>query len=129
MSIQMAHAPDERLAGFLPAWRSLLEARWQQRLITLTELSLAYHDAAHDRGERPDAGTPPALRTLLREATAARLALQQTEEALARLSAGRYGRCEQCSAPIGTAELLAEPETRYCAACMRAPRAVSLGAG
>jgi len=106
----------------LPVWRSLLEARWQQRLVRLTELSLAYHDAG---GRSGDAGSPDVrdrarqLRRLLREATVARRALCDTEEALARVSAGRFGRCEQCSAPIATAELLAEPETRYCGDCQR----------
>jgi RNA polymerase-binding transcription factor DksA len=125
MSISIAPAPAEQVAGSRPAWRSLLEARWQQRLITLTELSLAYHDAA----ERADGGYSPAVqavaatpqvRRLLREATAARCALRDTEEALARLSDGSYGQCEQCSAPIPVAELLAEPEARYCAECVRA---------
>ena len=29
-----------------PAWRALLEAQWRARLQDVTELSLAYHDAA-----------------------------------------------------------------------------------
>jgi len=121
MSSQIALLPtDEQAPGFGPAWRGLLEARWQQRLSTLTELSLAYHDAAErsgdGRGPAPRAGDPR-VRRLLRKATAARRALRDTEEALARLSDGSYGWCEQCAAPIAAAELLAEPETRYCAAC------------
>jgi DnaK suppressor protein len=94
----------------LPAWRSLLEERWQQRLSTLTELSLAYHDAPQSAQ----------LKMLLREATAARRALSDTEEALARLSGGDFGLCEQCSVLIPAARLLAEPEARYCADCVRA---------
>ena len=103
----------------VPAWHSLLEERWQQRLSTLTELALAYHGAAESCGGRP-AGAAEAtrLRRLLREATAARRALGETEEALARLSDGSFGRCEQCSGPIPTTELLAEPETRYCVGCV-----------
>ena len=121
MSSQIALLPtDEQAPGFGPAWRGLLEARWQQRLSTLTELSLAYHDAAErsgdGRGPAPRAGDPR-VRRLLRKATAARRALRDTEEALARLSDGSYGWCEQCATPIAAAELLAEPETRYCAAC------------
>jgi DnaK suppressor protein len=128
MSISIAPAPAEQVAWSGPAWRSLLEARWQQRLITLTELSLAYHDAAERSGSdyRPavQAGTvTPQVRRLLRllrEATAAQRALRDTEEALARLSNGRYGQCEQCSAPIPVAELLAEPEAHYCGKCVQA---------
>ena len=37
----------------VPAWHSLLEERWQQRLSTLTELALAYHDAEEGCGGRP----------------------------------------------------------------------------
>ena len=121
MSSQIALLPtDEQAPGFGPAWRGLLEARWQQRLSTLTELSLAYHDAAERSGDGrgPAArAEDPRVRRLLRKATAARRALRDTEEALARLSDGSYGWCEQCAAPIAAAELLAEPETRYCAAC------------
>jgi DnaK suppressor protein len=103
----------------LPAWHSLLEERWQQRLSTLTELALEYHDAEESCGGRPAGAAGTArLQRLLREATAARRALGETEEALARLSDGSFGRCEQCAGPIPTTELLAEPETRYCAGCI-----------
>ena len=102
----------------LPAWHSLLEERWQQRLSTLTELALAYYGAEEGCGGRPAGAAETArLQRLLREATAARHALGETEDALARLSDGSFGRCEQCSRSIQTTELLAEPETRYCAEC------------
>jgi DnaK suppressor protein len=109
----------------LPAWRSLLEARWRQRLDTLTELSLAYHEAAERSGDAYNVdglGETPQLKWLLREATAARRVLCDTEEALVRLSDGSYGRCEQCSAAIPARELRAEPEIRYCAECVQAAR-------
>jgi RNA polymerase-binding transcription factor DksA len=103
----------------VPAWHSLLEERWQQRLSTLTELALAYHDAEEGCGGRPAGAAETArLQRLLREATSARRALGETEDALARLSDGGFGRCEQCSGSIPTTELLAEPETRYCADCI-----------
>jgi RNA polymerase-binding transcription factor DksA len=104
----------------LPAWRRLLESRWRQRLAAVTSLSLAYHEAEERsrRSLRPggqaEAGQ---LRRLMRGAVAARRALFDTEEALARLSAGRYGRCEQCAGPISAARLTLEPEARYCGRC------------
>jgi len=105
----------------LPVWRSLLEERWQQRLNTLTDLALAYHDAEESFGDGAP-GTPDTARRrqqrLLRQATAARRALGDTEEALARLSAGSFGQCEQCAGAIPATELLAEPETRYCTECV-----------
>jgi DnaK suppressor protein len=114
------------------AWHSLLEERWQQRLSTVTELALAYHDAEEARGTHPadadNAGADNAgadkmaetaqLRKLLHEATAARRALSDTEATLARLADGSFGRCERCDETIPTDELLAEPETRYCADCV-----------
>src|SRR5690242_2475227 len=42
---QAVGMPQGREASLLlPAWRTLLEARWQERLSTVTSLSLAYHD-------------------------------------------------------------------------------------
>lgn len=125
MSSQIAPAPADQVAGSRAAWRRVLEARWRQRLSTVTELSLAYHDAAERSGDGHDLdgqGETRQVRRLLREATAARRALADTEEALARLAGGGYGRCEQCSEPIPATELLTEPETRYCAGCRRVTR-------
>jgi RNA polymerase-binding transcription factor DksA len=102
-------------------WRALLEARWRARLQDVTELSLAYHEAA--------AAAPPGptgdrrLRQLLRRAVAARRALADTDEALGRLSTGRYGRCEGCLAAIPAWVLAAVPEARYCPRCQPAPAA------
>ena len=48
-----------------------------------------------------------------------RRALADTEEALARLSAGRYGWCESCAGAIPAQRLAATPEARYCARCAR----------
>jgi DnaK suppressor protein len=48
---------------------------------------------------------------------ASRRALADIEEALARLSAGRYGWCESCAGAIAAQRLAATPETRYCARC------------
>jgi RNA polymerase-binding transcription factor len=105
-----------------PHWRALLESRWQARLLEVTELSLAYHDAAaapvHGGGQ--DGGAEPGgrqLRRLLNRAVAARRALADTEEALVRLASGHFGRCEHCTAPIPTTQLAFEPEARYCPRC------------
>lgn len=107
-----------------PRWRGVLEARWQARLCMVTELSVAYHDteelirAGQRRG---DHRTGRQLRRLLRQAVTARRALADTEEALSRLSAGRYGRCEECAALIPTRRLMLTPEARYCPRCAPEP--------
>jgi len=102
-----------------PRWRALLEMRWRARVQEVTELALAYHDAAA-AGHGADAGEgTPRLQRLLRRTVASRRALADTEEALARLSAGRYGWCESCGGAIPARRLAATPETRYCARCAR----------
>ena len=109
-----------------PQWRALLETRWRARLQEVTELALAYHEAAAAAGQVTggDEGglhVQPLLRLqrLLRRTVTSRRALADTEEALARLSAGRYGWCENCAAAIPAQRLAAAPETRYCARCAR----------
>ncbi|HTZ92164.1 MAG TPA: TraR/DksA C4-type zinc finger protein [Streptosporangiaceae bacterium] len=94
-------------------WRALLEARWQNRLEELTDLSVAFHDAA------PPDGTKDAesRRLLSRRAVVARYALAETDKALHRLAAGEFGRCEDCADDIEAARLLAKPEARYCERC------------
>jgi RNA polymerase-binding transcription factor DksA len=107
----------------LPRWRALLERRWRERLTAVTELSLAYHSAA-DRVRDGGAASGQDQRQLdriMRQAVAARQALSGTEDALARLSAGRFGECEQCAAMIDTDQLARNPEERYCEQCARDP--------
>jgi DnaK suppressor protein len=116
MPVHLTEAPS------LPHWRALLEARWRARLQELTELSLAYHDTAAAAGvhQRDDAAARR-LREALRAAVAARRGLADTEEALARLAVGRFGRCEQCGKAIPVARLALAPETRYCPPCEQPP--------
>ena len=114
-------------AARAPRWRSLLEARWQARLQEVTELSLAYHDAAAAPALSADGDeAQPAkrrLRRLLRQAVTARRALADTEDALTRLTNGRYGRCEHCATALPSSMLAVEPETRYCQHCVPEPAA------
>ena len=115
-----------------PRWRALLEARWQARLRELTELSLAYHVAVAAAPEgtapegtapegvssgRPEAEGQPAVKALLRRTVTARRKLADVEEALSRLAAGEFGRCEQCGVQIPDGLLAIAPEVRYCARC------------
>ena len=106
-----------------PRWRALLEMRWRARLQEVTELALAYHEAAAAAAASHGIGggdaSPRLLRLLLRRTVISRRALADTEEALARLSAGRYGWCESCAGAIPAQRLAATPEARYCARCAR----------
>lgn len=123
-AVRQRVADQSRPAMFLPGWRVLLEHRWRERLAVVTELSLAFHNAADCvRDGSADSGQDQAgrLRPLMRQAVAARQALTDTEDALARLSAGRFGQCEQCEAMIDAAQLARHPEERYCAHCAQIP--------
>lgn len=97
------------------SWRDLLEARWRDRLQDLTESCLAFHEAGLDAlADQPHAS----LRRLMRRAVAARQALADTDEAMRRLSDGRFGRCEDCSGTIPADSLRIQPEMRYCSSCL-----------
>ena len=106
-----------------PRWRALLEAHWQARLRELTELSLAYHVAIAAASAQPEA------QALLRRTVTARRRLADVEEALSRLAAGEFGRCEQCGAQIPDGLLATAPEIRYCARCDGEPSAIRPLAG
>jgi RNA polymerase-binding transcription factor DksA len=95
-----------------PRWRALLEARWQDRLQKVTELSLAFHDAGAAEPREPGS-----VRRLARRATAARRDLADTDDALIRLAGGQFGQCEQCTEAIPAAHLFRVPEDRYCPRC------------
>src|SRR5260370_26467314 len=113
-----AHPTEARL---LPHGRALLEARWQDRLQQLIKLSLACHDAAAHAGARPgDHAAAWSLRETLRRTVAARRGLADVEEALARLTAGHFGRCEPCHAAIPASRRPPAPGRRYCLACSAA---------
>ena len=100
-----------------PRWRAILEERWRTRLQEVTELSVAYHTAAADAAGGAEGKS---ARRFLRRAVAARQRLADTEEALDRLVAGNFGRCEQCAAPVPVVLLAAAPEARYCPRCAAA---------
>jgi RNA polymerase-binding transcription factor DksA len=57
------------------------------------------------------------LHDLLGRASAARRALADVDEALARLAGGHYGLCESCGGAIPARRLAAVPEVRYCPQC------------
>ena len=109
---------DTRMATFSGAyWRELLVSRWQAELVQVTELSLAFQQAADAAGAGAGSVAERGVRRLEWRTVAARRALADTEEALGRLSAGRYGQCEQCAADIPADWLLRGPEARYCPGC------------
>jgi RNA polymerase-binding transcription factor DksA len=108
------------LARHLPALREELE---KQRVFRSEQLA---HLVAHteDRmslagyGPRADGETTRALDEVRALVVAgARKALADVDLALARMSAGNYGRCRACGADIPLAVLMAIPRTTLCRNC------------
>ena len=64
-----------------------------------------FADSSQVTAER---GEVDALAGQLRES------LEEVAHALDQVEDGRYGICEECGAPIGTARLEAMPATRFC---------------
>ena len=97
--------------------RALLEEERTDLLAKLDELGLGgagltydsnFADSSQVTAER---GEVEALAATLRET------LEDVERALAKLSAGNYGVCEDCGQPIDPLRLEAKPATRYCINC------------
>jgi DnaK suppressor protein len=116
----VATVPQQSLQVAAVRQRAELESRWRSRLESVTELSLAYHEAAQQASQ----AAPPArlraarrARQLARRTVTERQALAEIEAALDRIASGQYGRCEQCREPLSAALLARQPQARYCTAC------------
>jgi DnaK suppressor protein len=107
----------------IPKIRAKLESEKQRLLVELEQLS----EAGRPTEERRE-GSPFGKRE--EEATESlelerRLALEQgikaqladIENALAKIEAGKYGRCEVCGKPIEPARLEVLPQARRCMNC------------
>jgi RNA polymerase-binding transcription factor DksA len=120
-----ARTDGRPVRGDAPYWRAVLEDLWRLRLQEVTELSVAYHSAAASGPDGSGRISPgprqQEARRLLRRTVAARRRLADAEEALGRLAAGTFGRCEQCGSAIGDGLLATAPETRYCPRCAAGP--------
>ncbi len=73
-------------------------------------------DDEHDPEGHTIAFERSQVATLVR---AAERHLAEVDDALARLEAGSWGRCERCGAPIPDARLEARPAARTCVGCAR----------
>jgi DnaK suppressor protein len=87
-----------------------LGARRDAEGIEDPELEQGFADAGQAAAERAS------LLTLVRSL---RDTLADVEQALARMDAGTYGRCERCGQPIGDERLEALPAARLCMSCKR----------
>jgi hypothetical protein len=89
--------------------------RWRDQVLRITELSVDLHRAldgcAGDSDPDPDVAADAIDR--------ARQRLTDIEQAMHRLDERTYGRCLDCLMPIPLADLVDQPEARYCLDCGR----------
>ena len=91
-------------------FRAALEQQRLFRLDQLDELSTAAANA-------PAAVDPAQEQVNKILLTSAMAALTEVEDALGRLRAGSFGRCERCAEPISVERLEILPMSRYCTPC------------
>jgi RNA polymerase-binding transcription factor DksA len=105
----------------LPHWRALLVYQWQEQQAKVTAFT---HNCRAARRVAAQADSPDAREaalqrasTMWHQAVGQWRALAETDAALSRLAAGRFGWCQHCGAAIAAARLTEIPQTRYCPAC------------
>lgn len=104
----------DTVAERLPEYRLLLEEQWRRQVADIVALS---YEALTPASERDTAVDIDDLHVNARLIAAARQQLEDTEAALARVDDGTYGRCGNCTAPIGAERLEVLPAARYCVEC------------
>lgn len=105
--------------------RALLAERRVQAAARVAATSAALAELMHDReGSNDDDEHDPEGVTLSSEwsrltglAEAAASELRQVDDALARMDAGTYGICANCSRPIPAARLEVRPFAEHCVTC------------
>jgi DnaK suppressor protein len=108
-SIVRAHLRSERQAT---------EARIQDMTAQFEAIVRAASEANIDDEHDPEGSTVAFERAQVAALLVqAQTALDQLDQALARLVAGVYFECERCGAPIGSERLAARPATRTCIGC------------
>jgi DnaK suppressor protein len=98
--------------------RAQLEDERERVRGQLHELTHGSHDSLDFDGGFADTSQVTAERGEI-EALSGRLTelLREIDDAVAKLDAGTYGRCESCGAEIGAARLEAMPAAGLCMAC------------
>ena len=108
----------------LDAFRTLLEERRQE---LITEASRTVDGMGENREQFPDPTDRASLegnRNLtLRIRDRERKLIAKIDEALGRIDAGSYGKCEECGQDIGIERLRARPVTTLCIDCKAAQEA------
>ncbi len=113
---------------FFERERTATLARIDQMTDDLEAYAAAAADSNSDDEHDPEGAT---LAFEREQATAllarARQQLAEVDEAVTRLNAGNYGRCEHCGGPIDPRRLAARPTARSCIACATSSDATRRG--
>jgi len=87
------------------------------RTLALTDEEVATVDLQEPGGRGEGAATETTNAILARLGGRERHELDELTDALGRLEAGSYGRCERCGDAVPLARLRAMPAARYCVDC------------
>ncbi|MFI8349863.1 TraR/DksA family transcriptional regulator [Streptomyces sp. NPDC085596] len=110
-------AVEERLAAERAATLTQIEALTRDFQSIVDANALVAVDDEHDPDGSSTAFERAHVSSLL---TQARLHLEHLDEALVRLSEGRYGICERCGAEIPAERLEVRPASTRCVGCAAA---------
>jgi DnaK suppressor protein len=102
-------------ADLRPQYRARLEEQWRHQLGDIIDLSNDSRSASDEPDEDGLRETDQILSARL--LAAARMQLDETEAALARLDDGSYGSCGICAEPISSERLEILPAASYCVVC------------
>lgn len=112
MTHQISAADNRRLdAAQLTVLRASLYEQLLFRRQQLRDMARSVHDVSGTAGSR-DTAAHSEIRDKLAVA-----ALADTEAALARMDAGRYGGCGRCGRTISLQCLSVHPQARHCTRC------------
>ncbi|MEU4293395.1 hypothetical protein AB0E63_34680 [Kribbella sp. NPDC026596] len=115
MTHQISAADSRRLE---PAQLTVLRAGLLEQLLfrrqQLRDIAWEATEVAKTAGSRDTAAHSQVRHELT---VAAQTALAETEAALARMDAGRYGGCGRCGRTISLQCLSVHPQARYCTPC------------
>ena len=101
-------------------WRTVLERQWHNGVAEVTRLSIDLWDgyAVDPTVNRASSEARfDELQVTSQLLAAEHCELRETDAALARLTAGTFGRCERCRSAIPVVRLEAIPQTRWCVGC------------
>ena len=117
MTQQISAVDNHRLdAVHLTALRSRLQEDRQFRRQQLQDIARRAVEVV-ETDCTPDLDAHSEVRRQL--TIAAQTALAETEAALARMDAGRYGGCGRCGRTISLQCLFVHPQARYCTGCQQ----------